>query len=50
MAIPMTCMPREQRPRERLWALGADALSDAEVLALLLRHGRTGESALDRSS
>jgi DNA repair protein RadC len=50
MAIPMTCLPREQRPRERLWALGADALSDAELLALLLRHGRTGESALEMAS
>jgi elongation factor Tu len=27
--------------------LGVNALSDAELLALLLRHGRVGESALD---
>ena len=33
-------------PRERLRALGASALSDAELLALLLRTGGAGASAL----
>jgi DNA repair protein RadC len=39
-------LPRGDRPRERLWAKGPDALSDAELLALVLRSGRPGESAL----
>lgn len=34
------------RPRERLDALGAEALSDAELLALLLRTGARGADAL----
>ena len=36
-----------ERPRERLLALGAAALSDAELVALLLRTGTSGRSALD---
>ena len=32
-------MPGEQRPRERLRDAGPDALSDAELLAILLRTG-----------
>lgn len=39
-------LPDEDRPRERLWARGPDALSEAELLALVLRSGRPGESAL----
>jgi DNA repair protein RadC len=39
--------PAGERPRERLLACGAAALSDAELLSLLLRHGVAGESALD---
>lgn len=34
------------RPRERLDALGASALSDAELVALLLRTGNRGSNAL----
>lgn len=34
------------RPRERLWREGPRALSDAELLAVLLRTGRVGENAL----
>jgi DNA repair protein RadC len=47
MTIPIADLPCGQRPRERMQMLGAEALSDAELLALLLRHGRSGESALD---
>ncbi|RMI08653.1 JAB domain-containing protein [Cellulomonas triticagri] len=36
----------DQRPRERMLRLGADALSDAELVALLLGSGRRGTSAL----
>jgi len=39
--------PTGERPRERLLAQGAAALSDAELLALLVRTGMPGRSALD---
>ncbi len=39
--------PEEERPRERLAAKGPSALSDAELLALLLRTGSRGRSAVD---
>src|SRR6185295_9696093 len=39
--------PEIERPRERLLALGPGALSDAELVALLLRTGSAGRSALD---
>jgi DNA repair protein RadC len=39
--------PLEQRPRERLIELGAGALSDAELLAIFLRTGVAGKSAVD---
>jgi DNA repair protein RadC len=37
----------DERPRERLARLGADALTDAELVALLLGSGTRGASALD---
>jgi DNA repair protein RadC len=43
-AIP--ALPVHDRPRERLAALGAAALSDAELVAIHLGTGATGESAL----
>ncbi|NKI33824.1 DNA repair protein RadC [Wenzhouxiangella sp. XN79A] len=39
--------PTGERPRERLLNEGAEALSDAELLAILLRTGTRGCSALD---
>jgi DNA repair protein RadC len=39
--------PQGERPRDRLLAHGAAALSDAELVALLLRTGTAGSSALD---
>ncbi len=42
--------PADLRPRERLLAGGAQALSDAELLAVVLRNGRPGRSALDLAS
>ena len=39
--------PAEQRPRERLVAQGAGSLSDAELLAVFLRVGVSGKSAVD---
>jgi DNA repair protein RadC len=41
--------PRAERPRERLLAIGASALSDTELLAILLRTGLRGASAVDRA-
>ena len=39
-------LPADARPREKLLARGASALSDAELLALLLRTGLAGKSVL----
>ena len=39
--------PLTERPRERLLAQGAAALSDAELLAVLLRTGFRGKSAVE---
>ena len=45
---PETSKP--DRPRERLEALGPEALSDAELVALLLRTGTRGRDALALAS
>lgn len=37
----------EDRPREKMVAKGADALSDAELLAILIGSGNTEESAVE---
>lgn len=42
----ITQTPQDERPRERLINLGADQLRTAELLAILIRTGRKGESAL----
>ncbi len=39
--------PRSERPRERLLKLGAKQLTDAELLAIFLRTGVKGSSAVD---
>ena len=39
-------LPQEARPREKLLSRGAAALSDAELLALLLRSGIQGKNVL----
>jgi DNA repair protein RadC len=39
--------PVEERPRERLIARGAHALTDAELIAILLRIGVSGKSAIE---
>ncbi|MBE0592566.1 MAG: hypothetical protein IH616_09230, partial [Gemmatimonadales bacterium] len=44
--MPITDWPADTRPRERLVSRGADALSDAELLAIVLRSGRQGRSAV----
>lgn len=40
-------LPQEERPRERLARLGSTALSDAELLAIFLRVGVKGSSAIE---
>ena len=39
--------PQQERPREKLLAHGAVALSDAELLAIFIGCGRRGQSAVD---
>lgn len=39
--------PEGERPREKLLAFGAGVLSDAELLAIFLRTGVSGKSAVD---
>lgn len=38
--------PPQERPRERLLQSGAESLSDSQLLAILIRSGRPGESAV----
>ena len=38
---------KEDRPREKMMVKGADALSDAELLAILIGSGNTEESLLN---
>ncbi len=45
--MAITDWPEAERPRERLLAQGAQALSDAELLAIFLRVGIKGKSAVD---
>jgi len=43
----MKDLPQQERPRERLLANGADSLKTSELLAILLRTGSKGISAID---
>ena len=45
--MAITDWPEHERPRERLLKLGPEALSDAELLAIFLRVGVKGKSAVD---
>lgn len=45
--MAITDWPAQERPREKLIAHGATALSDAELLAIFLRVGVAGKSAVD---
>jgi len=45
--MAITDWPREERPREKLLLKGATALSDAELLAIFLRTGTRGKTAVD---
>ena len=46
VGLGITQWPESERPRERLLAQGADALTDAQLLAILLRVGRQRSSAV----
>ena len=45
--MPITDWPASERPREKLLQRGAEALSDAELLAIFLRTGVAGKTAVD---
>lgn len=47
MSVPVKLLPVEDRPREKLLRLGPEALTDAELLAILLRTGVRGHSVLE---
>ena len=45
--LNITQWAEEDRPREKMMALGTEALSNAELLAILIGSGSTKESAVD---
>ena len=45
--MPITDWPLQERPRERLLKAGAPSLSNTELLAIFLRTGVPGKTALD---
>ncbi|MCU7929195.1 MAG: DNA repair protein RadC [Candidatus Thiodiazotropha sp. (ex Codakia rugifera)] len=45
--MPITDWPIDERPREKLLQRGAHSLSDAELLAIFLRTGVSGQTAVD---
>jgi len=40
-------LPEDQRPREKMLKYGAEKLKDAELLAILVRTGVKGKSAIE---
>ena len=44
--MPLTERPKSDRPREKLLERGPDVLSDAELVAILLRTGLPGQDAI----
>jgi len=48
--MSITDWPLEERPREKLLAQGSQSLSDAELLAIFLRTGIRGKTAVDLSN
>ncbi len=47
MPVVMAAVPPDERPRERLAVYGVESMSARELLALVLRNGTAGMSALD---
>ena len=46
-AIPIKEWPADERPREKFLHRGSENLSDAELLAILIRTGKKGATAVD---
>ena len=46
-SLPITSWAEDDRPREKLARIGADNLSNAELLAILIGSGNTNESAVE---
>ncbi len=46
MKVKITDLPLDERPREKMMAQGAAALSDAELLAILIGSGNAEETAV----
>lgn len=46
LAFRMKDLPIDERPREKLVRLGAEALSNAELLSIILRTGSTRQTAV----
>ena len=44
--MPLKDLPQDSQPREKLLARGPSALTDAELLAIVLRTGMAGKSVL----
>lgn len=47
--IPISAWAEDDKPREKMFSKGVSSLSTNELLAILLRSGSGGESALDLS-
>ncbi len=47
--MPISNWPEQERPREKLLTRGPAALSDAELLAIFMRTGLRGKTAIDLS-
>ncbi len=45
--MPILDWPQQERPREKLLHRGSESLSDAELLAIFLRTGTSGKTAVD---
>ena len=45
-SFPITSWAEDDRPREKLTRIGAENLSNAELLAILIGSGNTNESAV----
>jgi DNA repair protein RadC len=50
MAFAISALPAHERPRERLLSHGPEALSDRELLALVIRQGTRAVSSLELAS
>ena len=48
-AVGIKNWPKDERPREKLLKSGEHTLSDTELIAILLRNGTNGQSAVDLS-